>query len=769
MASSKLAYESTYETQAVRKFRIGLMLRSAVSVVIAVGGGAAAIAAPNANETVQPLSQGGVEDIIVTAQKREESLQNTPISIDVLGERALEARGIANITDFVNGAAPSLRIAPFGGRASAVTIGMRGLVPTDATQISRDTTVGIYIDGVYLGRVQGLGTELVDVERIEVLRGPQGTLFGRNAVGGAVSIITKKPTGEFGVDVTGGVRNWNGRNIAAHVNLPKVAGISVKLDGIYNKRDGWVENPLPGASDWSAVKRYGFRVAALWEPTDNVSVQYAYDNSTDKSTGGYPHIEYLLPGAPPLAPIFSVDGGRTRDARAGFVLDPSVGKVKGHMLQAEWEISDTLTLRSITAYRKINQTQYDNSSGLFLAYRPNGLEGRLSFAEIDQDQFSQEFQLVGTTDRLNYVLGAFYFDEDATDIAYAPYTARFNADGTALNTLATPFSSTPFPDRASEAHAKSKALYGQATWTPPILDDRLHLTGGLRYTDDSKHGRLLKLRGVDASPTLRFEFGSKRVDPAATIAFDISDEVNTYLRWANAYRAGGANSRSAIFRPYAEETVESWEIGLKSDLFNRHVRLNLAAYASRLKDKQTDFTSPATASSTETINGTRDAKFKGIEADLTIAPGAGFSVTGNYVFTDTDVPPETNPFTNVVQRIKVSQTPRHAATMALDYRFPALAIGTLSAHVDGNWSSGVYSSSTDPTLSNKVVQLNARLTLGDVEVGSGKVDVSIWGKNLTNAETQLFDFEVAAPGQVRVNQVFFNEPRTYGVDVRFQF
>ena len=234
----------------------------------------------------------------------------------------------------------------------------------------------------------------------------------------------------------------DGLSIRAIAALAGITHSAVSQTITQMKRDGWVENPLPGASDWSAVKRYGFRVAALWEPTDNVSVQYAYDNSTDKSTGGYPHIEYLLPGAPPLAPIFSVDGERTRDARAGFVLDPSVGKVKGHMLQAEWEISDTLTLRSITAYRKINQTQYDNSSGLFLAYRPNGLEGRLSFAEIDQDQFSQEFQLVGTTDRLNYVLGAFYFDEDASDIAYAPFTARFNADGTALNTLPTPFSST---------------------------------------------------------------------------------------------------------------------------------------------------------------------------------------------------------------------------------------------------------------------------------------------------------------------------------------
>ncbi|MBV6416947.1 MAG: Vitamin B12 transporter BtuB [Steroidobacteraceae bacterium] len=445
----------------------------------------------------------GLEEVIVTAQKREENLQDTPISIAVLGAGALLNRGITSLTDLVSGAVPSLHIVPFTGRSSAVTIGMRGIVPIDATQISRDPAVGIYVDGVYLGRVQGLGTELLDIERLEVLRGPQGTLFGRNAVGGAVNMITKKPTGALGLDLAAGVSNYDGRTVKGHVNLPEFAGISLKIDGVWNERNGWVDNPLAGQSDWFDIDRHGVRVAALWEPADNFSAQYSFDKSRDASTSGYTQVPELLPGAPPLAPIFSLEPERVSRGRAGVPLEPSVGDVQGHDLHITWDLLEGLSLRSISAYREMSQSQFDNAAGSFLGFRPNGFFGRYSLADVRQHQFSEELQLVGSSERLNYVLGAFYFDEDAADNAYAPVTARFNATGTAYTVLPAPLGG-PFPDRASVAHAKSRALFGQATWTPPVLGDRLHLTGGLRWTHDTKDGRLTALRG--APTPLAFTF-----------------------------------------------------------------------------------------------------------------------------------------------------------------------------------------------------------------------------------------------------------------------
>jgi len=205
-----------------------------------------------------------LEEIVVTAEKRETSLQQTPIAVSVVGGAELADRGVASVKDLVEGSVPSIRIIPFFGRASAVPIAMRGVSTGDSTQISRETSIGIYTDGVYMGRVQGLGTELFEIERVEVLRGPQGTLFGRNTIGGALNIITKRPTGEFGLTQKVGIRNLDGWNVATSLNLPEMAGVSIKLDGLLSKRDGWVNNDLPGAWDWNQYDRRGLREAALW-------------------------------------------------------------------------------------------------------------------------------------------------------------------------------------------------------------------------------------------------------------------------------------------------------------------------------------------------------------------------------------------------------------------------------------------------------------------------------------------------------------------------
>jgi iron complex outermembrane receptor protein len=712
-------------------------------------------------------AEQGVEEIIVTAQKREESLQDTPISIAVLGAEALKERGINSLTDLTAGAIPSLRIVPFTGRSSAVTIGMRGIVPIDATQISRDPSVGIYVDGVYLGRVQGLGTEMFDIQRIEVLRGPQGTLFGRNAVGGAISIVTKKPSGAFGFDLTTGIHSFGGFNVKGHVDLPEVAGVSIKLDGVWFKRDGWVDNPLPRQSDWYDTERLGLRATALWQPADGFDVQYSYENSRDETASGYAHIDSLLPGAPPLAPIFSLEPRRVRTGRMGAPLEPSVGEVQGHNLHVSWEVADGLTLRSITAYRELEQSQFDQAAGSFIAFRPNGSFARYSIAGVEQDQFSQEIQLVGSLERLDYVLGGFYFDEDASDFAWAPNTARFNATGTGFTIFPTPVGG-PFPDRASVAFAESRALFGQATWTPPVLDDRLHLTGGLRWTHDKKNGRLTALRGL---PTpLAFKFQSKRFDPAATVAFDVSEDVNTYVRWSTAYRAGGANSRSSIFRPFEEEEVETWEAGVKADLLDRRARVNVAAYRTRFKNRQVDFANPQNPSNTETVNTDGAATIKGVEVDLTLVPLPGLTLNAGYVYTDWKVPPDVSPFTGIVQQSTIAYTPDHAATASLDYEFEPFGFGALSVHADANYSGSFFTVSGSPKTESYLI-VNGRLTLGEIAMGEtgSELALSVWGKNLTDNQWETFQFFLRGTGLTNSLNVHYNEPRSYGVEARLTF
>lgn len=711
----------------------------------------------------------GIEEIIVTAQKREESLQDTPISIAVLGDEALKDRGVNSVTDLIGGAVPSLRVVPFGGRSSAVSIGMRGIVPIDATQISRDPAIGVYVDGVYFGRVQGLGTELADVERIEVLRGPQGTLFGRNAVGGALNIISKRPTGDFGFELGLGTSNFGGFEIESHLNLPSIAGVSVKIDGIWKKRDGWLENTLAGQSDWYDSERRGLRASALWEPSDDFELRYTYELSQDETAAGYGNITRLLPGAPALAPIFSLEPARVRVGRAGVPLEPSVADVKGHALHASWDISGGLTLRSITAWRDLSQTQFDNAAGSFLAFRPNGSFARYSQALVEQNQFSQEIQIVGTTDRLNYVVGGFYFEEDASDNAYAPSSARFNATGTAY-TILNPPSGGPFPDRASVAQAESRALFGQATWSPPVLGDRLHLTGGLRYTDDKKNGRVTALRGVAPTTPLAFTFASNRLDPLASIAFDWSEDIATYARWSTAYRAGGANSRSATFRPFEDEEIESWEVGLKADLFDRRARFNIAAYRTSYQNRQVEFANPSNPSNTETVNTPAAATIKGVEIDVTVVPARGLTLTGSYVYTDFEVPFEVSPFTGVTQRTVLAFTPKHAATAAVDYEFPPLGLGTLKAHLDANYSGNYFTTGSLPRHGSYLL-VNGRLSLGEIRLGrtGSDLELALWGKNLTNDQYKNFTFTVAGAGLTNATLGFFNEPRSYGVTARIKY
>lgn len=708
----------------------------------------------------------GVADIVVTAQKREENLQDTPISMVALSADTLEEKGIGSLSDLFTGAIPSIRIAPFVGRVSAVSIGMRGLVPVDATQVSRDPTVGIYIDSVYLGRVSGLGMELADIERIEVLRGPQGTLFGRNTIGGAISVVSRRPTGELSLDAKAGIGNFRGRTFATHINLPEAAGISVKIDGVFEGRGGVVQNPLSDdALDYGEIKRYGFKISALWQPADNLSVLYAYDLSRDKSTGYYHYITASAQ-SPAVTPSFiKLDTGRVKTARFGVPVFRNPQEAKGHSVTAEWDISDALTLRSISAWRNLDSNQFDGDEGSNTTWGPNRRFARLSYANVTQNQFSQEVQLVGDVGELKFVLGAYYFKEKGRDEAIVYSQGTLNSTLTGINFFPAPSpdgGATRLPDRASLVHVKSKALFGQATWSPEALSG-LHITAGARYTDDQKDGRLLFIAGVD--PKLAFSFSSSRVDPMATIAYDFSEDINTYVKWSRAYRAGGANTRSSTLRTFGEEELTAWEAGVKADLFDRRLRVNVAAYMSRLSNQQVDFQNPLFISNTETVNAPEKRKFKGVEADITLVPVRGLSLSANYVYTDAPPTPVRNVFTGVIEQSQSAFTPKHAGSFSADYAFPAFSFGELRAHLGVDTAGDYIPNGTVTVKADKALLVNGRLTLGDIDLGGGELEVAVWGKNLTNTTYNLLDFRI--PG--RTTATLYNEPRTYGIEARVRF
>jgi iron complex outermembrane receptor protein len=748
------------------------LLSQAIAAVCCLPLSAAVCAQSTSNTETTDTRTVSLSEIVVTAQKREERLLDAPLSVSALTADELEARRITSIKDLQDGAIPSLQVLPLSGRASAVSLSMRGIDSGDPTQISQDPSFGMYIDGVYLGRVQGLGLEMMDIERIEVMRGPQGTLFGRNAVGGAMNIVSKRPSGEFQVRQRAGIGNYGERNLRTNIDFQQVGDVSLKIDGVVAKRDGWVKNPFdrPGESyGYDAMDRYGVKLSALWQPADTVDVLYAYEKSQDKSTSGYPHIRAFVDSRP-QSPLVVVDRDRAKTARVGAPLPYSIANVEGHTLRASYDLNDNIRLESITALRELTQTQNDQWASSFfgLTFQRIGLTGRLSNAGVDQEQFSQELQLVGSADRVDYVIGAFFYRETADDFANDIITMRFVDGGRSLVPMEPYIVS---PTRSSTLSAKSRAVFAQATWTPPVLDDRLSLTTGLRYTDDYKSGELTSTRGVRPNPPRIFNFTSDRVDPAFTVAYRASDEINTYIRWATAYRAGGANSRSTQFNPFGEEQVTALEVGVKTEFWDNRARVNVSAYRSDYDDRWQIFFNPTNPSFNETFNSLETAKVKGIELDMQFALTAGLDVSASYSHTDTYFPPLTNPFAPTAERLQQPQnglSPRHAASAGLAYEFPRTSFGRIRTNLDANYSGGHYIGNTK---SASYVLLNGRVSLGDLTLGSSglTLETSLWMRNITNKNYDFFSFVLDGPGFVGADVEFLGRPRTFGLefDVRF--
>jgi iron complex outermembrane receptor protein len=716
----------------------------------------------------------GLEDIVVTAQKSETNLQRTPIAIAVLDASDLADRHIQSLADIGSGTVPSLRVATFAGRKSALVLNIRGVGALgDPNQPARDLGVGVYVDGVYLGRSQGLGAALFDIERIEVLKGPQGTLFGRNTEGGAISIVTRKPSGEFRMEATGGISNYGGYEAIAHLDLPSFYGLSLKFDGVIQRRGGTIDNPLAGQPDFNSFDRRGLRIGGLWEPAPNFSAQYAFDASYDGSTPDYTAL--IAPGSLPIAPATQIQPRRASVADYGIPFAESVGKSRGHLLLLDWRVSDRLTVKAISSYRSMSQSQFDNAPHLSV-FAPNANFGRLSIAHFWQDQYSEEVQLLGDLPGLTFVTGAFYMHESVRDDAFAPNTLRWNADGTSYSLLPAPVSATPFPDRASVARSDSAALFGQATWTPGFSNGAAHLTLGGRFSNEVKSGTLEKINGFlpvlnGVSAPVSFRVRSDRFDPLVNLSFDASRDIHLYAKWSTGYRSGGANSRSLTFRTFGPETVSEFEIGAKTEFFDRHVRLNLAAYTGVYKDAQIDFAAlipGANRGTTETVNSAGSGRIKGVEADLTVNPFRGLTISASYAYNSVRLPDAPNPFVlgSPISHVFPVFAPQNAANAAIDYVAP-VGSAKLKFHLDGSYSDGIYQVPFAPSPpSDSSFLVNGRLSLAEIPMNSAaKLEVALWSRNLLNEEHSNFTLFNAALGKFKV----FNEPRTFGVQGTVRF
>nr|WP_314433768.1 TonB-dependent receptor [uncultured Brevundimonas sp.] len=773
--------------------RLQLLLGSAL---LATPAAAFAETAPAPAAEVAAEPQTGLADIIVTATKRETNLQDTPISISVLGSEALENRHVQSLMDLADGAVPSLRVATFEARQSALTIGIRGIVPNDANQPAREQGVGVYVDGVYLARQHGLGAALLDIERVEVLKGPQGTLFGRNTEGGALSLVTRKPTGEFGMRVAAGVGNLESYNTEMHVDFPALGDFAFKVDGVIQVQGPVTENILPGETGFGQYDRRGLRFQTRWTPTDNFTATLAADVGKDKNTPFYSQLLNFNPngltvvpwtsaaipdgGIRDLSPLVQVEGSkRMTQADIGVPQQWSVDDTRGVDLHLSYRPIDSLEIRSITAYRDLDVEQYDNIAG---AHRPpvvgpNGKFSRYSLAGFWQHQFSQELQAVGSLgDSIDYVGGVFYFKETVSDDASTPTTNQWNADGTGYTIL------DPTPtirgfrkmDRKSTAHSESKAVYGQATWTPASLD-ALHLTVGGRYTWDDKDGTLELVNGAlplyaGVSGELHFKTSVNRFDPLVTVAYDLTDTVNVYGKYSTGYRAGGASSRSLSYRAFAPEEVKAYELGLKSDLFDRRVRLNAAIYQMNRTDSQIDFSfvEDGGRNTLDTMNADGTTRIRGLELEGQFRATDNLTLSAGYAYTDVSIPDAINPKTGVSQQVFIIYTPENAANVAADWESPFMG-ATLKAHIDANYADATHSFEQYEIKNDSSFLVNARVAIADIQTSSGGplLEVALWSRNLLD-ETYVYRRD-PANRKTLGDYGNFNNPRTFGIQLTAKY
>lgn len=685
-----------------------------------------------------------LEEIVVTAQKRTESLQDTPISMAALTSVALENKGISNIAD-LRSEVPSLQISPAPVSATSARVFIRGVGNND-DQITQDPSVAVYFDGVYMARIQGLAMEVGELERIEVLRGPQGSLYGRNATGGAINYITRAPDlGEFGVKQSLTYGNYDQFRSRTRVNIPLGSIFAVELGYLHAQKDGFVKNPGTGVDRWGDQRRDAYRAAARLKPTDAIDVRYSYDRSDLNDT---PPFIAGAPFYPAVADRPSAGSPFVRDLKRGDVT------AQGHNLTASWDVTGNFTAKSITGYRKLKSVQHQN----YLT----GALGPFPVLVVDfdqwQKQFSQEIQAIGNAmdGRLEYVLGAYYFDESGYSFDFTRLTGR------------------PRLDRAVTIDNTAFALYGQTTFRPTFLEG-LYVTPSLRWSRDERKATLEQTRvpAVGApivAPTGRGDKSSSDLSPGLVAGYEVSDDINVYAKWARGYKSGGYNVRASTIprfnEGFDEETLDAFEIGLKSSWLDDRLQLNVAGFYSDYQDIQVNVqTDPVNPGITDTFNA-GEATIKGVELDLTARPVPALTVGLSYAYLDAGYDKIVDPITgnNIADRFNFVEAPDHAVTASLQYHFPETPIGALTAYVDYFMQSRKLTAPADPRyITGDHGLLDARLTLADIPLGFGKWRLSAFGKNLTDKEYYSAHFNAGLPGSI------FGEPRTYGLELTLEF
>jgi iron complex outermembrane receptor protein len=712
-------------------------------------------------------THSGLEEVIVTARRREENLQETPVSVTAFTSAMLEQQGIESLGDLGQHVANLSMISGQGGGSTQTQISIRGVGQSDFI-LTSDQSVGLYLDGVYFPRSIGASLDLIDIERIEVLRGPQGTLFGRNTTAGAVQIVSEGPTDTLSGKAEFTAGRFDRRDFKGSINLPVSDRFLTRFSVASLNQDGYGQRVFDG-TDGSDTDVLAGRANLRALFTDNLQADLVIDFSRKRGHGGLERLTNIDPSDPVLGfyNAFLVSQGLAPADERYITSSPNDtwsgarnvddSELGGVAATVEWQ-GENIAVKSISAFRTMEaQTGYDFDGTPYPLAEQN--------LDLDQEQFSQELQISGAGfgGRLDWIGGLFYFREDAEDTQDVPFYQPVIAqpDGSFVR-VPGGFSFVSFISQETESYA----AFGQGTWR---FDDRWSATVGLRYTEEEKTlDSSLEGAFVRAPGTVSDSWSD--LSPRFGIEYRVSDRVMTYLSASHGFRSGGFNGRNTSPNPpqsYDPETIWAYELGLKSESENRRLRFNSALFYYDYRDFQ-GLTLDSFSGITITVGNIAEVEMYGAEFDLIAKPSEALQLMLAGGYTHHDIA-EVSPGAQITIRpdTRLINAPEWTATAAADYSLSAGDAGDIDLHLDYSWKSAIefFLPNYPDEGQDAYGVVNARIGFAP----RGRAwRVEVFGNNLTNEHYRVFA-ENGTPLGVPATTAIYARPREWGARLRVEF
>lgn len=730
-----------------RRCLIGLTLSSSLLALPA----AAQANATGADDS-QAASDPAVEEIVVTAQKRSESLQSVPLSISALSGETLSTRVIDGLSALAS-SVPSLTFGSYGGSAR---IAIRG-IGFDQINPGGEGRIAYHVDGVYVSRPAATMGTFFDVERIEVLRGPQGTLYGRNATGGTINVITRKPGNELDGYITLGYGNYNDISAEGAISGPLTGGLAARLAFVAEQRDGYGKNIVTG-HDIDNSKRYGFRgtISAKLGDVGKFDLIGDYYHEHDRNYGNH----YFGAANPFITPSGFLFGGLVPTSRRDIAndFDPANDRTFwGVSGRGEFDIGD-FTLTSLTGYR---HSKWSVLTDLDLTSAPLS---EFTFFETSR-QYSQELQLSGDIGSAKFILGGYYFNEKISGGSKIPLDSAL---------LGLPFGFVQGYRAEGDFTTDALAGFGQVDFE---LNDQLTLTLGARYSwERKKINDLVQFDVVTPYPPELpanpiFVRQGTRSESAFTPKFGLQYEPRKgllfYADVSKGFKSGGFNIGDAN-NGFAPETLWSYEAGMKGTFAGGLVRVNASGFYYDYKNLQVSKVVVATV----TIENAASSVLYGAEAEIAVIPvnGLKLEISPTWLYSKYKDFQSANPANPaiatpvVLDGNQLVQAPEMAINSAIEYEF-FIGAGKLSVRGEANWQDRIYFTPFNEKAISRAP--NTRIN-AFIRYEIGNWNFSIYGRNLTNktviANALVNSIVVGVPFSGTLEP-----PRTYGVKVGYHF